>query len=275
MTHSSRRRRRTLDAVLASVIGLLCVLPACGNQDVSTADATKDTLTGTSWILRSWVSAGGRTVDAAGDATLEFDRSGHLAGSTGCNSFTGGYSVDGNTVTIRLGAMTQMACVDPAVTAQEQGVVAGLPLVERWSTTGTTLTLFDSSGRTLFTYTTVPSGLSGTSWTARGVNNGRGALETTADTEKLTLKFGADGTVSGFSGCNTFSGRYASTPPAKIAISALATTKMMCTPEAMQLETEYLAALTTATTYRRSGTTLNLRDDSGATQADFKLDSGG
>jgi heat shock protein HslJ len=154
-------------------------------------------------------------------------------------------------------------------------VLTGLPAVEKWSIVKTTLTLSGSSGKALFVYSSVPSGLPGTSWTARGVNNGVGAVESTSLTEVLTLQFGTDGALTGFGGCNNFSGQYASSAPPDLAISGIASTKKACAEDVMKLETAYLTALGNTATYKREGTTLNLRDASGATQANFELDTGG
>ena len=272
-----RFRRSPIDAVRPAVIVCLCVLTACGNTDVSTRDASEASLAGTSWILDSYASTAGDTVDAVANsaATLEFDRDDQISGSTGCNRFGGGYSEDGGDLTLRLGAVTQRACEEPEVNAQEQAVLTGLPDVEKWSIEKTTLTLSGSSGKALFTYSSVPSGLSGTAWTARGVNNGVGGVETTSLTEALTLQFGTDGALTGFGGCNNFSGEYVSPGPPDLTISGIASTKKACAEDVTKLETEYLTALGNTANYKREGTTLNLRDSSGATQANFELDTAG
>ncbi len=102
---------------------------------MSTRDTGEASLAGTSWILDSYASTTGDTVDAAvgSAATLEFDADDTISGSTGCNRFGGGYSEDGADLTVRLGAVTQRACEEPEVNAQEQAVLTGLPTVEKWS----------------------------------------------------------------------------------------------------------------------------------------------
>jgi heat shock protein HslJ len=66
---------------------------------------------------------------------------------------------------------------------------------------------------------------------------------------KETLVFGADGTVHGNAGCNTFNG----TPTidgSTIRFGPLATTRMACPEPAMSVESAYLAGLAGATTWR-------------------------
>jgi heat shock protein HslJ len=80
-------------------------------------------------------------------------------------------------------------------------------------------------------------GLGGTSWDL--VEMGR-----TADFARIvpTIEFGADGSVSGFAACNTFSGTF-TTDGRTIALGPLATTKMGCERPASAVEAEYLQAL--------------------------------
>ena len=115
------------------------------------------------------------------------------------------------------------------------------------------------------------STLAGTSWQATGINNGKEAVVSQEGTEKVTATFGADGTISGSGGCNTYSGPYTTSGTDQITIGALASTEMACPEPAMEIEQMYFAALGTVATYQIDGTTLTLRDADGATQASFTL----
>src|SRR4051794_32968689 len=58
-------------------------------------------LPGTNWNLASYLRASGMTTAAPGSpATLRFDDGGKLSGSTGCNSFNGSYTTNGNSLHI-------------------------------------------------------------------------------------------------------------------------------------------------------------------------------
>ena len=115
------------------------------------------------------------------------------------------------------------------------------------------------------------STLAGTSWQATGINNGKEAVVSQEGTEKVTAQFGADGTLSGSGGCNTYSGPYTTSGADQITIGALASTEMACPEPAMEIEQMYFAALANVATYQIEGTTLTLRDAGGATQAAFTL----
>ena len=70
----------------------------------------------------------------------------------------------------------------------------------------------------------------------------------TADFAHLqpTIEFAAEGTVSGFAGCNTFSGSY-TTDGATLTFGPMATTKMACERPGSAVEADYLAALSGVT----------------------------
>lgn len=80
-------------------------------------------------------------------------------------------------------------------------------------------------------------GLAGTSW--RFVEILGVAPPATVE---ATLEFSAGGAAAGSSGCNRFFGRYSSAGT-DLSFSDLGSTKMMCTPEVMAVETAVQTAL--------------------------------
>lgn len=253
-----------------AIVVLSAVVAACTDDSTSTAkDASTsapasgagtrpDSLAGTAWSLE-------RAAEGGAVPTLDFSADGKVSGSTGCNRFAGTFTQKGSALRITLGPLTQMACASDAATQQEQHVISALGETRRAERNGTTLTLSDAGGKDLLTYTAVSGQLAGTSWKVTGVNNGRQAVESTALTEKLTLEFGSDGAVSGNGGCNTFRGTYTQDGD-QVKISGLASTKVACDQDVTDLEAQYLRALEAATVAERSGSSLTLRDASGATQ---------
>jgi len=133
------------------------------------------------------------------------------------------------------------------------------------------LVLKDSSGKALLTYAKGLTSIAGTSWTATGINNGKGGVESNASTSTVTAAFATDGSISGNSGCNTYNGKYAVSGTSTIAITNVTTTRKACAEDLMTLETQYLAALEAGTNYAISGSTLTLRDASGSTQVTYTL----
>jgi heat shock protein HslJ len=79
---------------------------------------------------------------------------------------------------------------------------------------------------------------------------------------RITAQFDG-GTISGSSGCNTYSGTYASTraagPTNNITVGELITTQMACEEAVMNQEQAYLAALSLAQSYTIQGNTLTIQ----------------
>ncbi len=254
---------------------LLVTAAACGDDDVSdgdkkhtTSSTTSTTAAGgatnptdglarTSWKLRGAVESGSVP-------TLDFAQDGTVAGSTGCNRFSGTWTEDGDSLKIELGPMTQMACISQEATDQEQRFVAALAEVAGAEQTDTTLTLLAGDGQDLLSFEAVTGDLAGTSWKITGVNTGS-AVETSALTEPLTIAFGTEGSVTGHGGCNNFKGTYELDGGA-ITFSEFATTMKSCDDAVMEMEDKLLAALAAAATVERSGDSLTLRAADGATQ---------
>ncbi|MEI8333431.1 MAG: META domain-containing protein [Chloroflexota bacterium] len=92
---------------------------------------------------------------------------------------------------------------------------------------------------------TPPAALPGTSWRL-------GAQGGTAPAARAlpTLTFGTDGTVSGNTTCNNYTGMFTATG-SSISITGLqTTTNQECAPETKQVETTFLASLGTVTSWR-------------------------
>lgn len=83
-----------------------------------------------------------------GEAVLELGDDGRLAGSTGCNRFSGSFELDGDELLAGPLATTRMAC-DDALTRQEQHVLAVLDGTSTLTVEGTTLTIVGDDGREL------------------------------------------------------------------------------------------------------------------------------
>lgn len=272
-SNTTVRQSKRRNAVGFAAVALLLVGAgaACGKDEVK---ATKDTSVAPS----TSASAGSSTNPAGGLAgtswkltgavpnttpTLAFDKAGTFSANTGCNTINGAWTAKGDTLTLKAGPMTQMACPE-AATQQETKIVAAFGEVAKFDQSDTALKLLDAGGKELLAYEAVSGDLQGTSWKVTGVNTGN-ALESSALVEKLTLDFGTDGSVSGNDGCNTFTGTY-TLNGADISFSELASTKKACASDVQEVADQYVAGLAAATKSERSGDTLTLRDDAGAMQ---------
>jgi heat shock protein HslJ len=284
----TRNPSRSAIAVAASLI-VAVALAACSSTGAGpSAAATGSTassapsaagatgLEGTLWRLTGYVGADGKTVavpDAIAASATFAEKT--LSGHTGCNDYTGGYTVDGDKLTIGPLATTKKAC-GPAETVVESAYLAALGLVAAYAISGDTLELKTAAGKAGLSFTaTQAAGLTKTRWVATGVNNGKGAVSSVVAETTLTAIFAEAGTVAGSGGCNDYNGPYTS-DATTIKIGPLASTRMACaTPAGVsEQETAFLAALSAATKWSVTGSTLELRDDAGALQVSFRATLG-
>lgn len=102
--------------------------------------------------------------------------------------------------------------------------------------------------------------LTGTRWEVANFNNGRDALVSLLPGTRITMEFGADGRITGNSGCNTYFTSYQISGNS-IVIGPASGTQTLCSePEGiMQQETDFLNALRMASTFRLDGNRLELR----------------
>jgi heat shock protein HslJ len=87
----------------------------------------------------------------------------------------------------------------------------------------------------------------------------------------ITAKFAA-GKISGSTGVNRYSGTYEAPKGNDITIALGPMTLMAGTPEAAKAESEYLAALKGAKSYKVDDTSLQLLDSSGAVTVEYAVD---
>jgi heat shock protein HslJ len=104
-------------------------------------------LTGIDWHLVDVRGQPAVPADVAKRPWLHFDDSSRVFGSGGCNRATGGYTLSGTSIRIGPLAATKMACLDTALTRQEDQFLSTLDAVDRVETRGDTLVLSKGSER--------------------------------------------------------------------------------------------------------------------------------
>jgi heat shock protein HslJ len=257
---------------------LVVLLAACGGSDdggttsaasapaassaAGTSSAAASSLEDTSWTL---TTVGPAAAEPGG--LLAFAAGGQMTGSTGCNTFGGTYKQDGSALQLTIGFQTAKACAPP-LDVQETAVTAALPKTASFTSDGTTLTLLDGSGQALLAYG--PGGaatLTGPAWEVTGINNGKQAVASPIVGSTVTATFGADGTVSGSAGCNSYSASYTLTGDTLKVGPAAATRKLCDSPDGvMDQEAAFLKALEASVSVESDSHGMTLRDASGATQ---------
>ena len=250
-----------------ALVGLTAVLAACGSadDDVDTAAAPEGPpLEGTNWILSDSTDLG---VSLDGVTVSARFQDGTVAGTSGCNSYTGPYEVDGEDLTVGPDiASTQIACEDPQASV-EQAYLAALPEVSSFAIAAEQLTLNNGDGDALLVFdASVGADAIVGSWTVTSYYSGD-AITSVAGDATLTADFADDGTVSGNAGCNNYNGPY-EIDGDSISIGPLASTKMACTSEELsKQEADFLAALELATSFTVTGDRLDLLRDGGTIAA--------
>ena len=188
--------------------------------------------------------------------TLTFEN-GTVSGGAGCNRFSGSYTEDGNRIKIGTIATTNMMCADNNVMAQERDFLRALASAVSWSVQGEQLEMLrDNNQRALTATKATVARLAGT-WSVTGFNNGRNGVVSPVLGTQLTLTF-ENGTVSGRSGCNSFTGSYTEETN-HIKIGPVASTRMMCADNnVMTQERIFLQALGSAVRWSVEGDLLDM-----------------
>ncbi|MDD1706253.1 MAG: META domain-containing protein [Methanoregulaceae archaeon] len=236
-----------------------------------TTQTSPPALTGVTWYLVAFDKGGSsQSVLPGTGITAFFDPSGVMSGSAGCNQYTASYSGSLNGLSIGAPASTKMYCESPAgIMNQETLYLTTIQGASAYSISGNILTVNDSGGKAILTYSTVPpyemtpAPLTGTMWYLNSFVDAKGNFWTPGKANPISLQFTADGNVSGNAGCNSYSGAYTVTGNS-ISISGFAVTLMYCgEPGVMDLESTYLAVLPMMKVYRISGNELTLSDGTG------------
>ena len=83
--------------------------------------------------------------------TADFAK-GQVSGNGGCNTFSGSYTLNGNSIKIGPLAATQRACLEDDITTQEQQYLAALELADTFTVTGARLDLQRADGGIAVTF---------------------------------------------------------------------------------------------------------------------------
>lgn len=242
---------------------LLLVLASCADDDGSGGSSGSGDLEGITWILDE-ASVAGFSADAPDEAraTIRFE-DGQVGGTAFCNQYGGSYEAgDDGSLSIELGAMTQMACDEP-IGSMEGLYVEALGQVTGFAVDGDTLELTRGDGDPLTFAAEQPLPLEGTAWRLDGITTGTDAVSSTLAGTEITATFADDGTLSGSGGCNTYNTTYAVDGEELTVDGGIMSTKMACEQDVMDQEAAFLAALAETSSYEIQGSTLTLSDADG------------
>jgi heat shock protein HslJ len=227
----------------------------------------QQTLAGTNWNVQAYNDGYGNksSVVPGSQPTLNFGTDGTVSGDTGCNNFSGSYTVSGSAITFGAMATTLRACVDPSVSAQEQAYLAALANTTGYQLSGDQLVLTDASGYRQVVLSAASNSLAGTAWRVISINNGNQAVTSVVTGSGMTLALGQDGVASGSTGCNDYRALYIS-DTSSLSFGPVIATRRACSETLANQEQWFLAALSASSTYTLTGNSLTVRDGDGAIQ---------
>jgi len=247
---------RTLRSLIP--VALVLLMPGCADEAPSTPGGDLEAIT---WILD------GASIDelvdgapAATRATIRFE-GGEVGGTAACNLYGGTYELgDDGAIAISVSSMTEMACEEPLMSL-EAAFMTALGRVASFRVAGDDLVL-EGDGLTLAFSAEQPLPLEGTAWRLDGIGSGTDVVSSTLAGTEVTATFDEARHVGGFSGCNIYTGSYATDGEA-ITIGKIVSTHIGCAPDVSDQEASFFDALRRAASFQIQGSTLTLLDDQG------------
>lgn len=190
--------------------------------------------------------------------SADFLSEGRLEGETGCGTYFGGYSVDGEG--IRLGIISKGP--DPCSVKHNEEAVAfsvALDAVVGWRPTITGLELIDESGVVRVVLRRGDdAGLTG-AWAAERYTRSNGKSAEPLPDSSIALTFDADGNVTGSTGCRWFEGRYSSEAD-RVIIAPIETVGLPCEGDLRRQERRVLRIFDEVVLWHRQAEGLFLTD---------------
>jgi heat shock protein HslJ len=251
--------------VWGAVSALVLVIAVVGCTGSDTADGE---LTGVSWAV---ISLPGTTIPAGLRLDATF-RNGTIEGSDGCNLYEGPYSRTGDDgIDFRGLGGTLIGCA-PAIADAGAAYASALDRAASYEVEDETLILLDEDGAEVARFqANAPPPITGLTWQAFGYRDGPVDDKQAViflDGGTITAEFGADGTMSGSSGCNTYTADYEVAGNA-FGITALVSTERACEPPLMRQERAYLDALGSVERWKFSGPAFQLLNRTGTVEATY------
>jgi len=118
--------------------------------EVATLASISSDLAGTSWTVIAYNNGNEAVVSVIVTEfmlTADFDNEGTMSGLSGCNSYNGSYSTDGDAIAIGPIASTERACLDPeGVMEQESLYLAALGTAATYAVRGDTMEMRTEDG---------------------------------------------------------------------------------------------------------------------------------
>ena len=191
--------------ILLLVGAAAALVSACGSESVPVRSGPTD-------FVGEWQLEGG-TLDGAAfplvegwRVTFQLDEDGRFGGRAACNGYGGTYELDDSAISFSEWSITEMGC-EPAVMASEQAFITVMQRTPELDRVGDELRMSgDGIDLSFSLIPPVPAAeLIGTTWVLDTIFQGEAATSTFGEAK---LRFEADGTFTGSTGCRTLTGTY-------------------------------------------------------------------
>jgi len=193
--------------------------------------------------------------------TVQLLEGGRLEGQTGCGTYFGAYTLDGDD--LALGVISKGP--DPCGLKRTEEAVAfsiALGAVTSWVPTTSGLELLDAQGQVRVVLERLElADLTG-DWVVKRVARPRGGLKAPPEGSIVLLDLDVDGTLEGSTGCRVIEGFYSSEAD-RVAIGPLETVGLPCDGELRRHERRLLDAFDRTILWQRNGSELRLTDGDG------------
>jgi heat shock protein HslJ len=264
--------KRTL--ILITLLGL--TVAACGDDETvgsegpgEPADAgdggtAVDPFGDTTWELTSGTVDGEDLVLVDGAPVTLTVTDGQAAGRSACNNYFGELVVDGSSVTPGVFGSTEMACMEDGVMELEAAYLGAMQTVTGVAVEGEELVLTGEGVELRFAaQPEVPDAeLAGTDWTLMSLLSNDAVSSTYLEADEATLRIEDDGSASGSTGCNRFTGSF-EVVDGVLTTDGLGTTRMACAGDVWMQEDHVLAVLQGGPTIEIEGAMLTLMIEDG------------
>jgi heat shock protein HslJ len=235
---------------LLVAIGLI-VLSACGSDDDDAASSdVAAALEGRTFVS---TEVTGQTLVPGTSLTISFE-DGRLAAVAGCNTMTGGYELDGDTLVVDPLAQTLMAC-EGNLSDQDAWVAALLSGSPSVALAGESLTLTSDDVTVVLQDQAADAEppLSGSVWAIESVTTATGSSDA-PEGASITYE---DGSVHVSTGCNQ-GNTEVTEADGVLTFGPMAMTRMACEPAVMEVETRIVEVLGLPLTFEADGDVLTL-----------------
>ncbi|GIH10705.1 META domain-containing protein [Rhizocola hellebori] len=251
---------------LALTAVLSLAVAGCGGSGSGPGSPGVRPATGSELTGRTFLSTevGAHALVPGTQISLGFPEQGKLTARAGCNSLFGDVEFKADKMAVSGMGSTDMGC-DKARHEQDEWLSTFLEGAPAWALKGDELVLTGKDGEIRLADRHVANPdrpILGSRWVVESTLDVDAASSVPAEMRPAEFTILEDGTVTGYSGCNRFTGT-ATVSPGKIKFGPLASTKMACGGVIDAIERNVLAVLDGEVSATAQGDTLVLKHPSG------------